>query len=94
MKLLVKLLRKNINAWQLGGFFIANLLGGIIMLLAFQAYRDFEQFMHGEARNATSNYVVISKPVSAINTLGNLLGAKAPSFSTSEIEALKHRAIH
>ena len=89
MKLLVKLLRKNINAWQLGGFFIANLLGGIIMLLAFQAYRDFEQFMHGEARNATSNYVVISKPVSAINTLGNLLGAKAPSFSTSEIEALK-----
>ncbi|MBO5796654.1 MAG: ABC transporter permease [Bacteroides sp.] len=89
MKLLVKLLRKNINAWQLGGFFIANLLGGIIMLLAFQAYRDFEQFMHGEARNATTNYVVISKPVSAINTLGNLLGAKAPSFSTSEIEALK-----
>ena len=59
------------------------------MLLAFQAYRDFEQFMHGEARNATSNYIVISKPVSAINTLGNLLGAKAPSFSTSEIVALK-----
>lgn len=89
MKLLIKLLRKNINTWQLAGFFIANLLGGIIMLLAFQAYRDFNQFMHGEASTSTSNYVVISKPVSAINTLGNLFGMKAPSFSNHEIEALK-----
>jgi len=89
MKLLVKLLRKNINTWQLAGFLVANLLGGLIMLLAFQAYRDFEQFMNNQGGNTTNNYVVISKPVSAINTLGNLFGMKAPSFSEHEIEELK-----
>lgn len=94
MKLLVKLLRKNVNTWQLPGFLMANLLGGIIMLLAFQAYRDFEQFMHKQAQSTTNNYVVISKPVSAINTLGNLFGMKAPSFSEDEIEELKsHPAV-
>lgn len=89
MKLLVKLLRKNVNTWQLAGFLVANLLGGLIMLLAFQAYRDFEQFMDDQAGKTTGNYVVISKPVSAINTLGNLFGMKAPSFSEHEIEELK-----
>lgn len=89
MKLLVKLLRKNINTWQLAGFLVANLLGGLIMLLAFQAYRDFEQFMNNQGGNTTNNYVVISKPVSAINTLGNLFGMKSPSFSEHEIEELK-----
>lgn len=59
------------------------------MLLAFQAYRDFEQFMDDQAGKTTGNYVVISKPVSAINTLGNLFGMKAPSFSEHEIEELK-----
>lgn len=94
MKLLVKLLRKNINTWQLAGFLVANLLGGLIMLLAFQAYRDFEQFMNNQGGNTTNNYVVISKPVSAINTLGNLFGMKAPSFSEHEIEELKaHPAV-
>ena len=94
MKLLVKLFRKNINTWQLAGFLVANLLGGLIMLLAFQAYRDFEQFMNNQGGNTTNNYVVISKPVSAINTLGNLFGMKAPSFSEHEIEELKaHPAV-
>lgn len=94
MKLLVKLLRKNINTWQLAGFLVANLLGGLIMLLAFQAYRDFEQFMNNQGGNTTNNYVVISKPVSAINTLGNLFGMKAPSFSEHEIKELKaHPAV-
>lgn len=94
MKLLVKLLRKNINTCQLAGFLVANLLGGLIMLLAFQAYRDFEQFMNNQGGNTTNNYVVISKPVSAINTLGNLFGMKAPSFSEHEIEELKaHPAV-
>ena len=95
MKLLVKLLRKNINTWQLAGFLVANLLGGLIMLLAFQAYRDFEQFTQIQTGNATNNYVVISKPVSAINTLGNLFGMKAPSFSEYEIKELKaHPAVN
>lgn len=94
MKLLIKLLRKNINTWQLAGFLVANLLGGLIMLLAIQAYRDFEQFMNNQGGNTTNNYVVISKPVSAINTLGNLFGMKAPSFSEHEIEELKaHPAV-
>lgn len=78
----------------MAGFLVANLLGGLIMLLAFQAYRDFEQFMNNQGGNTTNNYVVISKPVSAINTLGNLFGMKAPSFSEHETEELKaHPAV-
>ena len=36
MKLLWKLLRRHVSPAQLGGFFAANLLGMLIVLLSFQ----------------------------------------------------------
>lgn len=88
IKLLFKLLRQNISGWQITGFVIANLLGGSIILLGSQAYRDFNRFMAKESGLLSEGYVVVTKPISGLSTLKSLFGIK-PVFRDSEIEEMR-----
>lgn len=93
IKLLFKLLRQNISGWQIAGFVIANLLGGAIILLGSQAYRDFDRFMEKESGLLSEGYVVVTKPISGLSTLKSLLGIK-PVFGGEEIEKMRqHPAV-
>lgn len=93
IKLLFKLLRQNISGWQIAGFVIANLLGGAIVLIGSQAYRDFDRFMEKESGLLSEGYVVVTKPISGLSTLKSLLGVK-PVFGDGEIEKMRqHPAV-
>lgn len=88
LKLLFKLLKQNISVWQLCGFIVANLLGGIIVLIGIQAYKDFDRFLNGEQSLLNESYVVISKPITTATTVTSLLGIR-PTFSEKEIAELE-----
>ena len=88
MRLLFRLLRKNVNFWQMAGFAVANLVGAVIVLFGIQAYKDAAQVLKSPDSVLSSNFLVISKPVSAVNTLAGALGAGPRSFSKDEIEEI------
>lgn len=88
MKLLFKLLRQNLSLWQILGFIVANLLGGAIVLVGTQAYRDFDRFMEKENGLLSDGYVVVTKPINGLSTFGSLLGVK-PVFRENEIRQLE-----
>lgn len=88
LKLLFKLLKQNISIWQVCGFVVANLLGGIIVLIGIQAYQDFDRLMHKERGLINESYVVITKPVGNVSSIVSLLGVR-PTFSKKEIAELK-----
>ena len=48
MKLIWKLLRRHLSFSQLAGFFFANLLGMVIVLLSLQFYEDIVPAFTGE----------------------------------------------
>ena len=92
-RLLFGLLRRNINIWQIVGFVAANLLGGVIVLIGLQAYRDFSAFLEKEDDLLGKDYLCIAKPVTGITTIGNLVGYQ-PLFNVEEIERIKsHPAV-
>ena len=88
LRLLFKLLKQNISVWQVSGFVVANLLGGIIVLLGIQAYQDFDRLIHKEQGLIGKSYVVITKPVGNISSIVSLLGVR-PTFSSKEIADLE-----
>ena len=90
MRLLFKLLRKNVNFWQLTGFAIANLVGAIIVLFGIQAYKDAAKVLKSPDSVLSSNVLVLSKPVSTVNTMISVLGAGPRSFSSSEIDEIRN----
>ncbi len=81
MRLIWKLLRKHISLFELGIFFIANLIGMVVILAGVQVYTDLRPLVSGENALVGNDYVVISKPVKRVNS-------KAV-FSPEEIEELK-----
>lgn len=93
IRLLFKLLRKNINVWQIVGFVIANLLGGAIVLTGTQAYQDFDRFIEKESGLLSEGYVVVTKPINGLSTFSSMLGVK-PVFRDKEIDQLRqHPAV-
>ncbi|MBQ7878005.1 MAG: hypothetical protein IJ319_00905 [Bacteroidaceae bacterium] len=88
MKLLFKLLKYNINIWQIIGFVIANLLGGIIVLTGLRAYRDIDSLLSVENGLISGGYISISKPISTFTLVGNMMGIQ-PVFTTEEIKELE-----
>jgi len=89
MELLFKLLRQNLNIWQLLGFTVANLLGAIIVLVGIQTWHDVDQLLQQDDHFLSSNYLVISKPVGGGSLLGSIMGnKKAPGFTEQEAKAL------
>lgn len=84
MSLIWKLLRKHISVFELAVFFVANLIGLVVILAGVQIYNDAKPFINGGDESIIGNdYVAISKRVerSGINRDG--------CFTLQEIEELK-----
>lgn len=86
MKLVWKLLRRHISLPQFTGFFFANLLGMLIVMLSLQFYRDVKPIFSEEDGFIRPDYLILSKRISALNTIG--LGSVS-TFSDKEISELE-----
>ena len=82
--MLWKLLRKHISLPQFAGFFFANLIGMIIMLLGFQFYRDVVPLLTAEDGFLKTGFVVVSKKVGTAQALSQ----RSLSFSAAEVDEL------
>ena len=85
MNLVWKLLRRHISLPQLAGFFFANLLGMLIVLLSLQFYKDVKPIFSEEDGFIRPDYLILSKRISALNTIG--LGSVS-TFSEREMNEL------
>lgn len=81
MNIIWKLLRQHIRPTQLAGFFIANLMGMLIVLLGFQFYKDVLPIFTGKDSFMSNEYIIMSKRI----TTGNTLSGTANTFSNAEI---------
>lgn len=81
MHLVWKLLRHHISIGQLIGFFFANLLGMLIVLLSIQFYQDVKPAFAQEDSFIKNDYLIVSKSISMV---GGLTG-QSTSFSEEEI---------
>lgn len=80
MNLVWKLLRRHISVPQFAGFFFANLLGMLIVLLGFQFYRDvLPVFTQGDSFMGV-NYLVMSKRIG----VGTTLSGRSSTFDDDE----------
>lgn len=85
MKLVWKLLRRHISLPQFAGFFFANLLGMLIVLLSLQFYRDVKPIFSEDDGFIRPDFLILSKRISTLNTIG--LGS-VNTFSDREIDEL------
>lgn len=85
MNLIWKLLRRHISAGQLAGFFLANLLGMLTVLLSVQFYEDIIPAFGGEDSFIKNTYVILSKRIAASSTLNG----ETQSFTDSEIAEIE-----
>ena len=85
MKLLWKLLRGHLSAAQTAGFTLAGLVGMTIVLGALQAYRDTAPLFGGSDAITQSDYLVLSKKVNALQTVGLV----SSDFTPDELEELE-----
>ena len=84
MRLIWKLLRKHISIFELAVFFIANLIGLVVILAGVQIYSDAKPLMNGgEESLIGSDYVAISKVVESTGKKSDDNG-----FSEEEIEKI------
>lgn len=64
MTLIWKLLRKHISIFELAVFFVANLIGLVVILSGVQIYTDAKPFLDGGVESIVGNdYVAISKKI-------------------------------
>lgn len=68
MTLVWKLLRRHISLAQLAGFFLANLLGMLIVLLAVQFYTDVKPIFSQEDGFIKNDYLILSKRISSMGS--------------------------
>lgn len=85
MKLIWKLLKENISKVQLGGFFIANLIGLTIVLVAFQFYFDISPVFNKKDTLFKRDYYTIAKKVGFLDAINT----NSSGFTSNEIAALK-----
>lgn len=87
MNLVWKLLRRHISIAQFAGFFAANLLGMLIVLLGVQFYYDvIPIFTQGDSF-IQKDYLIVSKPVSMLSSLSG----KSNGFTAAEIEEFERQ---
>ncbi len=87
MNLVWKLLRRHISVPQFVGFFFANLLGMLIVLLGFQFYRDvLPVFTQGDSF-MSADYLIVSKRISTATTLSG----RNSSFNAAEEAEVKEQ---
>lgn len=85
MRLVWKLLRRHISLPQLAGFFLANLLGMLIVLLSLQFYRDVKPILSADDGFIRPDYLILSKRISALSNIGF---GSVSTFSEREISDL------
>ncbi len=83
MTLVWKLLRQHISVPQLLGFFLANLLGMLIVLLSLQFYTDIRPIFSQEDGFISNDYLIVSKRIGAMGTTS--------TFSQREIDDLANQ---
>lgn len=88
MKLVWKLLRQHISVGQLVGFFFANLLGMLIVLLSVQFYQDVKPAFSQEDSFIKNDYLVVSK---SISMMGSLTGSSS-TFRDDEIRDIESQS--
>ncbi len=88
MKLVWKLLRQHISLPQFAGFFLANLVGMLIILLGVQFYCDTQAVYTGKDALMQSDYIIVNKKVGAVTSI---MG-KSNGFSTDEIKDLERQS--
>ncbi len=81
MKLIWKLLRRHLSVGQLVGFFFANLLGMLIVLLSLQFYEDILPAFTGDDGVMKNTYIIVSKQISAVTTMRG----EAQTFTEADI---------
>ena len=86
-RLVWKLLRQHISIAQLAGFFFANLIGMLIVLLSIQCYQDIRPIFTEGDSFIKKNYMVATKKVNALSSLTG----KSNHFTPNEIKALKEQ---
>lgn len=86
MRLVWKLLRRHISLLQFAGFFLANLLGTLVVLLAFQIYRDVQPILMADDGLFPPDYIILNKRISPLNTIGL---APSGTFTPREINQLR-----
>lgn len=85
MTLVWKLLRQHISLPQFAGFFFANLLGMLIVLLSVQFYYDvLPVFTQGDGF-IKKDYLIVSKRISMVGAFGG----RSNSFSPADIEEIR-----
>ena len=85
MKLVWKLLRQHISVGQLAGFFFANLLGMLIVLLSLQFYQDVKPAFSQEDSFIKNDYLIVSK---SISMMGSLAGSSS-TFKEADIQDIE-----
>lgn len=88
MKIVWKLLRQHLSIGQFAGFFLANLVGMVIVLFSLQFYNDVAPFFSGNDNLLKSEYLILSKKIS---TLGSITG-QSTQFSETELEEIKRQS--
>lgn len=81
MSLVWKLLRQHISVPQFIGFFFANLFGMIIVLLAFQFYRDVLPVFTADDSFMKADYLIMSKKIGTASTISG----RTNTFNNSDI---------
>lgn len=84
MRLVWKLLRQHISVPQFAGFFFANLVGMLIVLLAFQFYHDVLPVFTAKDSFLKADYLILSKRVGT----ADVFTGRGHEFSGSEIDDL------
>ena len=85
MGLVWKLLRQHISIPQFLGFFLASLIGMIIMLLGAQFYNDINAVYDSEDTFMNEDYIILNKKVGTLNSISG----KGNSFSEDELNDIK-----
>lgn len=88
MNLVWKLLRQHISIPQLCGFFFANLFGMLIVLMAFQFYRDITPLFTSQDSFMKADYLIVSKQIG----MANAISGQTNSFSSSEQNDLQQQS--
>lgn len=91
MRLVWKLLRQHISLPQFIGFFFANLVGMLIVLLGIQFYHDYQAVSLSEDSFMKEEYVIINKKVDNLSMITDFTGFSNATFSQGEIDELKRQ---
>ena len=87
MNLVWKLLRHHISIPQLTGFFFANLVGMLIVLLGFQFYRDVLPVFTSDDSFMKADFLIVSKRVN----MGSTLSGRDNNFTPDDLQELENQ---